>query len=573
MQEEIVALEEDVSSSPLYSDDLAPVPKEKRSWTTMDLAAIWVGMAVCIPTYILASYMIKSGVSWYVALIIIGLANLIITVPMILNGHAGVKYGIPFPVLGRASFGTKGIHIASVVRAVVACGWFGVQTWIGGLAFYAIWNAITGSPGSADLVFGKFAGFGIFWVINMYFIWHGTESIKWLEAFSAPILVLIGVALIGWGSYEAGGFFTVLEKGQQLEQTTASITTNNEGSTLVLNPLRDKEGNFKASHYQLSHTSDQSISSGWVPVNEQNISKDLSQIFEKEVGPNNLQIEFKREGTRNIRSSVVPIVLQSEQSNFGDKVWSYLIWLTAMVGFWATMSLSIADITRYASSQKDQVRGQFLGLPGTMILYSFVGVFVTFAAAINFQDILISDDAPWDPVSFLAKFESPVVVIVSQLFMIIATLSTNIAANVIAPANAFSNLFPKKLSFRGGGITTAIIGIVICPWWLLNEISGILIFISGLLGPVLGILLCDYFVIRKKELQLSELYKENGAYSYSNGFNLKALASLAVGVILALIGYWIPAVNFLYSLSWFTGFIISFVLYYVLMKNSASAEI
>ena len=239
-----------------------------------------------------------------------------------------------------------------------------------------------------------------------------------------------------------------------------------------------------------------------------------------------------------------------------------------MVGFWATMSISIADITRYAATQKDQVAGQFIGLPGTMMLYSFVGIFVTCAAVINFQDVLIADDAPWDPVSLIAKFKNPVVVIIAQIFMIIATLSTNIAANVIAPANAFSNLFPKKISFRMGGIITGIIGILIAPWWLLNEISGFLIFVSGLLGPVLGILIADYYFIRKKTLALAELYKEEGAYSYGKtGFNKAAMIALFAGIFLALIGYWVPQLNFLYTLSWFTGFIISFVLYYLLMKK------
>ena len=254
MNKDIVELQEDVSNSPLYSEDLAPVPPSKRTWNKWNLAAIWVGMAVCIPTYILASYMIKSGISWYAALIIIGLANLIITVPMVLNGHAGVKYGIPFPVLGRSSFGTNGIHIASVVRGIVACGWFGVQTWIGGLAFYAIWNAITGSEGSLGLDVGKFVCFGLFWLVNIYFIWKGTESIKWLEDFAAPILVLIGILLITWGAYNAGGFSIVLKQSVQLEKP-AAVLTYEEGIDqilLELNPLRDKEDRIKATHYKLS---------------------------------------------------------------------------------------------------------------------------------------------------------------------------------------------------------------------------------------------------------------------------------------------------------------------------------
>jgi len=243
-----------------------------------------------------------------------------------------------------------------------------------------------------------------------------------------------------------------------------------------------------------------------------------------------------------------------------------------MVGFWATMAISIADITRYSSSQKDQVRGQFIGLPGTMLFYSFVGVFVTCAAVIGFKDVLIADDAPWDPVTLLGKFESVPLVIISQIFMVIATLSTNIAANVIAPSNAFSNLLPKQLSFRGGGMVTAVLGILICPWWVLGSIEEYLILVSGLLGPVLAIIICDYYVLRKKELVLADLYKENGCYAYSNGFNSAAIVAFFVGGFLAIAGKWIEILEPLYNLSWFTGFIIAFGIYYFMMKKRTAAQ-
>lgn len=555
MSKDIVELQEDVSSSSLYSEDLAPVPTNQRTWSKWHLAAIWVGMAVCIPTYLLASYMIKTGLNWYEALIIIGLANLIITIPMVLNGHAGVKYGIPFPVIGRAAFGTKGVHLASVTRGIIACGWFGVQTWIGGLAIYAIFNAITGSTGELGLSIGKFVSFGIFWFINMYFIWKGTESIKWLETYSAPILIIIGIVLIYWSYNKAEGFSIVLDQSVQLENTAATITHENDTYFLNLNALHDKEGNLKVSEYNIVSNENTT----WETFINQPIA--ISN-------PENVKVQFRNtEGESPVLSSVVTANIVDPNSK-ESKLWRYILWLTAMVGFWATMSISIADITRYASTQKDQVVGQFLGLPATMMLYSFVGIFVTCAAIINFKDILIADDAPWDPVSLIAKFKNPVVVIVAQVFMIIATLSTNIAANVIAPSNAFSNLWPKKISFKTGGTITGIIGILIMPWWLLNEISGFLIFVSGLLGPVLGILIADYFLVRKKTMELAELYKEEGIYSYNKtGFNRDAMISLGIGVFAALIGYWVPALSFLYSLSWFTGFIISFVLYYLLMKK------
>tara|TARA_R110000868_G_scaffold383578_4_gene650605 strand:+ start:11780 stop:13552 length:1773 start_codon:yes stop_codon:yes gene_type:complete len=574
LKTEIITLKEDVSSSTLYSDELAPVPESDRTWNTWHLASIWVGMAVCIPTYLMASYMIHAGLSWFEALIIISLANLIITVPMILNGHAGVKYGIPFPVLGRASFGTKGIHLASILRAVVACGWFGVQTWIGGLAIYAIFIVLTGGDSASGFSIGKFLSFIVFWFINIYFVWKGTESIKWLEEFSAPILLLIGVFLIGWGVTKADGFAIVLDQSKQLQHSTALLEERAGQLYLTIDPLTDKTGStFKADEYQLIVSSEsESIDQNWVPV-ATNLSTNISTLAtvqEVQSGEKTLSVTFRKlnDDSPILSSAVALSLTDSGKTDVVEKIWVYILWLTAMVGFWATMSLSIADITRFAKTQTSQVAGQFIGLPGTMILYSFVGIFVTCAAIINFDSILIGEDAPWDPVTLLSMFESSSVVIVSQVFMLIATLSTNIAANVIAPANVFSNLFPKKISFRMGGLITGFIGIVICPWLWLDDISTLLIFISGLLGPVLGIMLADYFVVRKKHIHLAELYKEKGLYSYKgSGFNPSAMIAFAAGTGLALIGYWVEALNFFYSLSWFTGFFLAFGLYYFLMKG------
>ncbi len=555
MKEEIIELKEDVTSSPLYSEDLAPVPKDKRTWSVWSLAALWVGMAVCIPTYLLASYMITTGLTWWEALIIIGLANLIITVPMVLNGHAGVKYGVPFPVIGRSSFGVKGIHVPSVIRGIVACGWFGVNTWLGGLAIYSIFMVITGNDPEIGLSWGQFICFGIFWLLNMFFIWRGTDSIKWLEEYSAPILIVMGLLLIGWGMNKAGGFGIVLDQSAQLEKPAAVLYQHNDSTFISINPITDKNGVPKAESYRLINKKD---TLSWENLKTTPI---YIQDFKED---DKFEVQLKKE---KLESSVVEVVVMQEGDN-GSKIWSYLIWLTAMVGFWATMSLSIADITRYSSSQSDQVKGQFIGLPGTMMLYSFVGIFVTCAAVINFDDVLIANDAPWDPISLLAKFDNPWVVVISQLFMIIATLSTNIAANVIAPANAFSNLLPKQISFRMGGTITGIVGIIICPWLLLNEIQSLLIDVSAVLGPVLAILVCDYFIIRKKEIQLAELYKENGIYSFGgSGFNKVAIITLLIGAFIAIGGKWIPLMAPLYSISWFSGFIVSFAMYYFLMKN------
>lgn len=560
----------ELSNSPLNGKHMAPLPHDQRTWTMWDMTAIWVGMAVCIPTYLLASNMIRSGLSWEASLLIIAVANLVITIPMVLSGHAGVKYGIPFPVFGRAGFGIHGVHIASLVRGVIACGWFGIQTWIGGLAFYSIWNVLTGQTGSAELDIGKFIGFGVFWFINIYFIWKGTESIKWLENYAAPILILIGLVLIGWGYNNAGSFSGVLEQGRQLQMSTAVLQASSENAseyTLTLNVVSDLNDQPKAAEYNVwIPTADGALELGWVAVESTQITLILPFQEAFSSGAEPVRVQFRNEDMAY--SSVISAVPQRFLGDDGPPVLMYLIWFTAMVGFWATMAISIADITRLSKNQKDQLKGQFLGLPTTMTFYSFVAIFVTSAAIISFKDILIVEDTPWDPVSLVARFQDPFVVVFAQIALIIATLSTNIAANVIAPANAIANVVPQRLNFRKGGVIAGIVGILMCPWWLMDDIGAILVFISGLLGPVLGILLCDYYLIRNKTLHLAELYKIDGIYAYGgSGFNKAAMIALAAGVLTALIGFWVPALDFLYSLSWFTGFGVAFGLYYYLMRN------
>ena len=542
---------EDITKSPLYNKDLAPTPPEQRTWDTWNMAAIWVGMAVCIPTYILASYMIRSGLGWHESLLIILLANVIVTLPMVLNGHAGVKYGIPFPVLARATFGTVGVHVPSIVRAIVACGWFGIQTWIGGLAIYAIGCAVTDQDPDVGLTWGKFVGFGLFWLANIYFIWQGTESIKWLENFAAPILLLMGVFLIGWGAFRAGGFAIVLRQGQQMQGTTARIDPDTR--ELVLRPLVDLNHQPKAESFSIGNDSVR------YPVTESPWRLPLSAIPGLAGLPDHEPVEVRFQHG-SMQSSVV-MASWEQAANPRPSAWTYLLWLNAMVGFWATMAISISDITRFVRSQREQIAGQLIGLPGTMVLYSFVGVFVTSAALVLFDDVLIAEDAPWDPVSLLGKFDHPLVVIFAQLFMLIATLSTNIAANVIAPANAFANAFPRRLDFFAGGLVTGVIGVIIAPWWLLDRISGLLVFVSGFLGPVLGILIADYFLVRKTVLDVPGLYQIDGPYRYFHGVNRGAIAALGIGVLVAMTGLWLPAVAWLYTLSWFTGFAAASLVY------------
>ena len=455
-----------IKDSELINDDIAATRVSQRTWGTYNIAALWVGMSVCIPTYLLASGLIAGGMNWWQALMTIVLGNVIVLIPMVLNAHAGTKYGIPFPVLARSSFGTLGSNVPALLRALVACGWFGIQTWIGGEAFNSL--IILLLPGWAVFSWGPTVGFMIFWAMNVYFIVKGTESIRWLESFAAPFLIVMGLILLYWAWKNGGGFGPILSQPSKF----------------------------------------QTMSEFW-------------QFF-------------------------IPS-------------------LTGMVGFWATISLNIPDFTRYAISQRTQIVGQAIGLPPTMALFSFIGIAVTSAT------VVIFGEAIWDPVVLLSKFHNPIVVFFSLLSLIIATLTTNIAANVVSPANDLANLFPKKINFVKGGLITAVIGIVMMPWKLLSDFSayifGWLIGYSSFLGPIAGILICDYFIIRDQHLEVKDLYIRNGIYEYKRGFNPKGIISLSAGVFVALIGLIIPSLHFLYDYAWFVGFAVSFVVYFLIMKK------
>jgi nucleobase:cation symporter-1, NCS1 family len=474
----------DITASPLYSEDLAPVPPLRRTWGTFNYAALWISMSLCIPTYMLASSLIEGGMNWWQAILTIFLGNSIVLVPMILNGHAGAKYGIPFPVFARASFGTRGANIPAMLRAIVACGWFGIQTWIGGAALYNLLRAwVPSLPES--VVSGLFPQalpflcFFLFWLLNMYIVYLGVESIRKLLVFKAIFLPAAALALLFWAISAAKG----------------------------LGPVLSAPSKFHSS----------------------------AQFF----------------------AFFFPA-------------------LTGMVGFWATLSLNIPDFTRYAVSQKAQIRGQAIGLPPSMTLFAFIGVAVTSATVIVFGKSI------WDPVALAGKFDNKLIVSFAMIAIAISTLATNIAANIVSPANDFANLAPSKISFKTGGYITGFIGILIFPWKLIADPGGYiftwLIGYSSLLGPVGGIMIADYYFIRKQQLQADELYNPNGVYRFSGGYNNRAIIALLAGIVPNIPGFLatvklIPAdavpgwVAHLYNYAWFTGFFVSGAVYYGLMRR------
>src|SRR5687768_13089618 len=483
-QRDFVELKTDVSHSPLWNRDLAPTTIKERTWTTWNIAALWIGMSVVITTYTLAGGFIEAGMNWWQAMITILLGNTIVLIPMILNAHAGTKYGVSFPVLSRAAFGTTGANIPALLRAIVACGWFGIQTWIGGAALYNIVRAW--SPGMPEIDHNSLFPqtvpmlcFLAFWLLNMLIVYLGVESIRKLLVFKAIFLPVAALALLFWAISAANGLGPILEQPSKLQ---------------------------------------------------------------------------------------------------GPSFWNYFFpALTGMVGFWATLSLNIPDFTRYAKSQKAQIRGQAIGLPSSMTLFAFIGVVVTSATAIVYGSTI------WDPVVLAGQFENKLMVSVAMIAVAISTLATNIAANIVSPANDFSNLAPRKINFRTGGYITGIIGILIFPWKLIADPTGYiftwLIAYSSLLGPVGGIMIADYYFIRKQQLETEDLYKTNGIYSFKNGFNIASIFALLLGILPNLPGFLLqiklvspdafPAwISGLYHYAWFVGFFVSGVVYYAMMKKS-----
>lgn len=476
--------------SPYVNHDLFPARFLERKWATRDIAALWISMSACVPTYMLASSLIAEGMNWWQAVLTIFLGNVVVLLPMVLNAHAGTKYGIPFPVYCRPAFGILGANVPALLRAIVACGWFGIQAWIGGAAIYAILSIYFPSwkdlpPSSLGINTPQVFCFLLFWALNVFVIYKGIDSIRVLLNIKAPLLIALGIALLVWAYVRAGGFGPML--------TTPSAFAKGQ----------PKEGEF----------------------------------------------------------------------------WGFFFpALTGMVGFWATLSLNIPDFTRYAFSQRDQVTGQALGLPTTMGLFSFIGVAVTSATVVIYGKTI------WDPTELVTRFKHPAVLIFALAALGIATLATNIAANVVSPANDFANLWPRKISFRRGGYITAVIGILIQPWRLVSDPSGYiftwLVGYSALLGPIGGILICDYYLIRRTRLDLVKLYQKDGPYWYDGGWNWKALVALVLGILPNLPGF-LGTINVmkvpqiwmtLYKPAWFVGFGISFAVYALLSWGSREKE-
>jgi len=463
----------DVTGSARYNADIAPTRIAQRSWNHWHIAALWVGMAICVPTYTLGGVLTAYfGLSVAEALWTILLANIVILIPLTLNAFPGTKYGIPFPVVLRSSFGIVGSNVPALIRALVACGWFGIQTMFGGIAVHLLMSALFESWASLGGR-GEVLGFFIFWVANLWVVIRGAESIKHLEAFAAPMLLLVGIGLIVWAWPQA------------------SVTA------LIAQPAGRPEGAPLLGYF------------------------------------------------------------------FGG--------LTAMVGFWATLSLNIPDFSRFANSQKSQIVGQVIGLPLTMFLFAGLGVLMTAASA-----GLVGETVS-DPITLIGHIDSPFWVVVSMLVIILATISTNTAANIVSPTNDFQNVAPRLIDQTKGALLTGLIGVLLMSWellkkmgWLASDVSveslysNWLIGYSSLLGPIAGIMIVDYFLIRRQHFDLAGLYRDEGPYP---AWNKAGFAAFLVPVGLTLTAITTGRLAWFYDYGWFTGSLLGGMIYYLLSRR------
>jgi NCS1 family nucleobase:cation symporter-1 len=455
-----------VKDSPMFNEDLRPTTKEEHSWTAYNFASLWIGMAICLPTYSLAAGLISLGMNWWQAIFTIILGNLIVLIPVLLNAHAGTKFGIPYPVYARLWFGSKGAHIPSLARGLVGAGWFGINCWFGGAAIDTLLNAMSGWGNVPGHMVIAFLGF---WALNVWIAYRGPEAIRKMEFWAAPTLVVMSLALLAWAITSAGGWGPMLS-------APAKFTSTAE--------------------------------------------------FWKVFFPS----------------------------------------LTGVIAFWATLALNIPDFCRYAISQRAQVVGQSSSLPTTMGFFSFVGV------AVASSTVVVYGEAIWDPAAILAKF-SPFVIFLGTLGIILATLTTNVAANIVAPARAVENLWPRKLTFGTGAVVTGLVALLMQPWYLLENFGNYIFLWLGtygaLLGPIDGIAIADYWMVRKQRIDLIELYRPEGRYSYKRGINAKAVWALLIGIAIPF-GCKAMGYSFVWDNAWLIGLLISLFCYSWFMRNDAS---
>ena len=486
----------ELKSSKYYNDDLAPSSISERSWTTYSITMLWVGMAICIPSLALASGLIGMGVSPWLSVLNVALGNIIILIPIQLNSQIGTKYGIPFPLFARMTFGTIGAQVPAILRAITACGWTSVQAWVGGGAVgamigcfvpkFADQNWTINLPswgGMQEAGASQFWGYVIFMIFVAWVAYNGIDQIKWVQNIGSPILIVVMIALLIWSYSIVPGDVSFL--GVMSQPNDYALIDQNGGFAVV-----------------------------------------------------------------------------------------YLTGLMGNIAFWATMALNIPDFSRYVKTQKDQFRGQLYGMPLPMAGCAFIGAYFSQATKLAYGE------AMFDPTGVFYHLENKILIFIAAIGVIAATITTCVAANVVAPANGFSNVAPTKISYKKGVIIAVFIAFFILQaWWIYGSGGAYFTWMNAygtILAPIAAIFIADYFVCKKKRTDVASLFKgKDGRYWYSGGWNWAALIAWFISFILPLMTYfgvqgsfW----TFINSINYIWSFVLGFVIYVLLMKTSLAGN-
>ena len=490
--------EQELKRSKYYNEDLAPTKLNDRKWEMKDVADLWIGLSISIPALALAASLVSLGVSPLLSIINVILGNLIVLIPIQLNSHVGTRYGIPYPIYARLTFGPVGAHLSSISRSIVGCGWAAIQSWVGGgaiavlfgtmIPFFSDQNATISLPGNDQVMIGQLIGFFIFVFICGFIAYKGMSNIKIVQNIGGPLLIVFILGLCIW-----------------------SVTT---------------------------------------------ISSTGHSIFELFTAGNNMELI-----NRN-----------------GGFAFVYLAGLTGYIAYWGTIALNIPDFSRNAKSQKVQFGGQLIGMPAPMAICATVGALFAQATLYRYGEV------SFDPTSVFYYVDNKIVIVLCSIGVIIATLTTCVAANIVAPANGWSSLAPQKISYKKGVIITLFISVFITQPWFIYGSGSAYIFswlnnYGTIIAPVAAILCADYFVCKKKRIDIYSLYKGNdGRYRYRNGWNWCAIIAWIVSFLLPLLGNTIfsfassgrsmpDVLDMIAANGYLFSFALAFIIYVLLMRS------
>lgn len=464
----------------LYNDDLAPIPHSKRTWGWFEIFNVWSNDIQSLFGYTLAaSLFLTYGLNGWAVMAAIILAGVIVMFLVNLSGKPSVKYGVPFPVLSRASMGVRGANFPALLRGIVGIFWYGVQTYFASTAVTLLITAFFGGGDGATflgLTAVAWLSFVIVWVFQIAIFWSGIGFIQRFLNLAGPLVYVVMVALM---------IIVWTKAGDQLLPAVSSI---------------------------FSSSGDQAVN----PVS------------------------------------------------------AFLAIVGTMVAYFAAVVINFGDFTRFVRSEREMKLGNLLGLPLNVAFFSFIALIITAGTIVLFGEPLTN------PTEIVERVDSVVLTIVAALTFFAATVGINLVANFIPPAYDLANLFPSRVSFKMGGLITAVIAFFVGALWIsvISQIGvpGFVNALGAILAPFYGIIIVDYYLIKRQSLDMEQLFSSNadGAYHYTKGWNIKALIAFGLAALFSISTILVPALSDLGGYGWLLGAALGGVFYRLLMPGKAS---